>query len=163
MDKIGRKSCFIFSKDERSVKLKYGDRIVFEPLLEEVTNSGNPEEFDYKKYLAFHMITQQAYLKSGKWKVLNARPSNSLMAAADDVRLKLLSILRKNGLKGENFAVASAITLGYTNELDAEVKQSYSATGAMHILSVSGLHVGIVYVVLDFLLFFLSRKSKQDF
>lgn len=152
-----------FQKDERSVKLKYGDRIVFEPLLEEVTNSGNPEEFDYKEYLAFHLITQQAYLKSGKWKVLHARPSNSLMAAADDIRLKLLSILRKNGLKGESFAVASAITLGYTNELDAEVKQSYSATGAMHILSVSGLHVGIVYVVLDFLLFFLSRKKQTRF
>jgi competence protein ComEC len=152
-----------FQKDERSVKLKYGDRIVFEPLLQEITNSGNPEEFDYKEYLAFHLITQQAYLKSGKWKVLHARPSNSLMAAADDIRLKLLSILRKNGLKGESFAVASAITLGYTNELDAEVKQSYSATGAMHILSVSGLHVGIVYVVLDFLLFFLSRKKQTRF
>lgn len=147
-----------FEKDKRSSALKNGDRIVFEPTLQEVTNAGNPEEFDYKQYLAFHLITQQAYLKSGHWQLLRQSSTFGIFAFADNIRNKLLTILRNNGLKDENYAVASAITLGYTNELDAEVKQSYSATGAMHILSVSGLHVGIIFVVLEKLLFFLSRK-----
>ncbi len=147
-----------FQKDSKTKKLKTGDQIIFEPNLQEVKNAGNPEEFDYKQYLAYHLISQQGYIKSEKWQLVQAKAETGLFAFAESVREKLISILRKNGLSGENFAVASAISLGYTNELDAEVKQSYAATGAMHILSVSGLHVGIVYIVLDFLLFFLTRK-----
>jgi competence protein ComEC len=158
-EKSEGKVVLYFQKDQRSSALINGDRIVFEPTLQEITNAGNPEEFDYKQYLAFHLITQQAYLKSGHWQLLRSHASFGLFAFADNLRNKLLTILRKNGLKNENYAVASAITLGYTNELDAEVKQSYSATGAMHILSVSGLHVGIIFIVLEKLLFFLSRKK----
>ena len=148
-----------FQKDEHSSSLINGDRIVFEPTLQEVKNAGNPEEFDYKQYLAFHLITQQAYLKSGRWQLLRSGSTFGVFAFADNIRNKLLSILKNNGLKNDNYAVASAITLGYTNEIDAEVKQSYSATGAMHILSVSGMHVGIIFIVLEKFLFFLSRKK----
>ena len=148
-----------FLKDNRSRQLKHGDRIIFEPAISGIKNAGNPNEFDYKQYLAFHLISYQGYLKSDKWKLLESKKHAGIFAIADQVREKLIMILKKYGLRNENFAVASAISIGYKNELDEEIKKSYSSTGATHILSVSGLHVGIVYLVFNFLLFFLKRKT----
>jgi len=62
-------------------------------------------------------------------------------------------------VKGDEFAVASALLLGYNDKLDTELKQDYAGAGAMHILCVSGLHVGIIYLVLSNLLFFLKKKN----
>lgn len=148
-----------FQKDKRSLSLQNGDNILFEPVLQEIENAGNPKEFDYKQYFAFHLITHQAYLKSQKWQLLSKSDDNTLFLFSQKIRNKLLNILKKYGFNGETFAVTSAITVGYVNELDAEVKKAYSSSGAMHILSVSGLHVGVVYVVIDFLLLFMKRKK----
>ncbi|MBI4649270.1 MAG: ComEC/Rec2 family competence protein [Bacteroidia bacterium] len=147
-----------FEKDSLLKYLEYGDRIVFEPNLNDIRNMGNPNEFDYKQYLAFHLITKQAYLKSGKWKILDRDNSNFLKKISLTFRNKLLSIFTKYGLKGDEFAVTSALTLGYNDKLDQEIKHSYSSTGAMHVLSVSGLHVGIIYLMINPLLFFLNKK-----
>ena len=51
----------------------------------------------------------------------------------------------------------AALTLGYKDALTPELRESFSTTGAMHVLAVSGLHVGIIFVVLEFLLSFLNR------
>jgi len=152
-----------FQKEKRSSELKNGDRVVFEPVLQEVENAGNPKEFDYKQYLAFHLVTHHAYLKSQKWYLLSSKAESGLLLFAENIRNNLLWVLRKYGFTGETFGVTSAITLGYKNELDAKVKKAYSSSGAMHILAVSGLHVGVVFVVLDFLLFFMSKKKRLRF
>jgi len=57
--------------------------------------------------------------------------------------------------------VLAALTLGYTDELQPDVRASYSATGVVHILSVSGMHVGIVYVVMAFLLGFMDKTQGK--
>ena len=147
-----------FQKDNKSLSLKNGDNILFEPDIQEIENAGNPKEFDYKQYLAFHLITHQAYLKSQKWQLLNKSANNNLFLFSQKIRNKLLNILKKYGFKDETYAVTSAITVGYVNELDTEVKKAYSSSGAMHILSVSGLHVGVVYIVINFLLLFMRKK-----
>ena len=152
-----------FQKDSRTQNLKRGDRIIFEPFVQDVKNAGNPEEFDYKQYLAFHLISKQGYLKSENWKLIQSQAETGIYAFAENIREKLITILMKYGLNGENLGVASAISIGYKKELDDEIKQSYAATGATHILSVSGLHVGIIYVVLEFLFYFLSKKKYLRF
>jgi len=72
-----------------------------------------------------------------------------------------LEIYRDFNIEGDEFAVLAALTLGYTDALQPDLRASYSASGAMHILSVSGLHVGIVYVVIAFLLGFLNKSQRQ--
>ncbi len=147
-----------FQKDKKSESLQNGDNILFESALQEIENAGNPMEFDYKQYLAFRSITHQAYLKSQNWQLIGKSHYNSLFLLSEKIRNNLLNILRKYGFKNETFAVTSAITLGYKNELDEEVKKAYVAAGAVHIIVVAGLHVGIIYLVIDFLLLFMNRK-----
>jgi competence protein ComEC len=64
------------------------------------------------------------------------------------------------GLKDDELAIASALILGFKDYLNEPLKKSYASAGAMHVLAVSGLHVGIIYILLKSLFFFL-RKSKK--
>ena len=142
-------------------EIETGDRIIFEPVLQNVRNPGNPKEFDYKKYLAFNLISQQAYLKTSQFSIIKNDQWFNLKKYAGRIRNKVIEIMKSYGLSGDELAVVSALSVGYKDDLDAEIKQSYSSTGAMHVLAVSGLHVGIIFIIFNFLLSFLDKKKWQ--
>lgn len=149
--------------DGRSAALELGDRLLVKPAFQNVTPPQNPAEFDYQKYLAFRLIYQQAFLKSDEWKRLDKLQGFVLTEKAAKIRKHLLDLLATSDMNEEELGVASALILGYKDKLDAELKRSYSAAGAMHVLAVSGLHVGIVFLVFSQLLKFLDRSRKTKY
>ena len=78
------------------------------------------------------------------------------------MRGKLLKIFKDNHINGDDYAVLAALLLGDTDEIDQEIMRAYAASGALHVLSVSGLHVGIIYLGLNSALFFLNRNRKTQ-
>ncbi|MFN4234034.1 MAG: ComEC/Rec2 family competence protein [Bacteroidia bacterium] len=151
------KALIYFQKDSAVANLKTGDRIIFEPDFREIKGPQNPSEFNYKQYLAFHLIYRQSYLKSGKWQKVNNGNDYNLKRIAESWRNKLLSIIEQNNITGNEAAVLSALIVGYKDKLDASIVRAYSSSGAMHVLAVSGLHVGIIYVIISSLLFFFDK------
>jgi competence protein ComEC len=149
-----------FEKDSLSSNLDYGNLILLKGNLKEISNAGNPSEFDYKKYLARKHIHFKSYQSAEQWTLLAKDKGNPVFAASYKLRKKLLDVYQVNGIKGEEFGLLAALTLGATDYLNDELIAAYSDSGAMHILSVSGLHVGIILLVLNYLLFFLA-KSKS--
>ncbi|MHC1702387.1 MAG: ComEC/Rec2 family competence protein [Tenuifilaceae bacterium] len=146
-------------KDSLALKLRYGSILATEikPIL--VLPSTNPKQFDFKKYLSDRGVNFTAYLKPDKW-ILVGEEGLFIKKIAFTLRDKLISLFKSAGLSGDELAVASALTLGYQDLLDDELRQIYSSSGAMHILSVSGLHVGILYIMLSFLLRFLDKNTS---
>ena len=143
--------------------MKYGDRILFVGKVNEVKTQGNPNEFDYKRFLINRGITGQTFIQSNRFKVIDTQNGNKLFETAYKFRTKLASVYKNNRIGGREFAVLKALTLGDKSEIDTETKQSYSYSGATHILSVSGLHVGIIYVLFNFFLRFLGRLKTKKF
>ena len=151
-----------FEKDASSMSLEYGDCIIFLTNPEEVKKPPNPEQFDYKDYLYKKGVTHQVYLKSDRWLNLNCNKSNLIYELSYSLRDFLLLTMQRLGVKDEEYAVAAAILLGYDDSLPMDLRQKYVAAGAMHILCVSGLHVGVIFMVFTYLLFFLDdRKMTQ--
>ncbi|HNY01490.1 MAG TPA: ComEC/Rec2 family competence protein, partial [Bacteroidales bacterium] len=138
--------------------LQYGDRILLHAGFQRVTDNSNPFSFNYMKYLARKGIYHRVYAGPYDWRPASLPPSGYVFRVAFAVRDRLLNILRKNGMQGREFAVAAALLLGYVGEIDNSLRSDYAATGAMHILSVSGMHVGIIYLFLGFVLGFLGRS-----
>ena len=68
----------------------------------------------------------------------------------------------KSNLKGDKLAVACALTFGYKDFLDDPLKHAFSSTGAMHVLAVSGLHVGIVYILIIGIFNLLRLETKYN-
>lgn len=160
MDCTGKCLTYI-SRDSLSSKLSYGDVIAFTTVPAETSPPQNPSQFDYKRYLAFHQVYHQVYLAPDKWMPLNAKQGSALKRMALNVRKKLLKIYSDNNISGQELAVLSSLTLGYTDDIDEETQQAFAASGALHVLSVSGLHVGIVVIALSWLLFFLDKGQRN--
>ena len=150
-----------FPKSDSAFALHYGELIAIPAPIREVTPPLNPEEFDYRAYLERKGITGQVYLKDEDWIDLQANDANPIYAFSYRFREILLASLQRSGLNDDEFGVAAAILLGYDDNLADEVRKDYVAAGSMHILCVSGMHVGIIYLLASFLLGFLNRKKWQ--
>lgn len=139
---------------------QFGDKIFVANVFQDIQKPLNPGEFDYRSYQERHGILQQAFLKADQWKLFESNSSFSIKATALKIREILLHQLSKNGVAGDEFSVASALLLGYMGDLSDEITTDYRESGAMHILCVSGLHVGIIYMFLSYILGFL--KSRRN-
>ncbi|HCT30010.1 MAG TPA: hypothetical protein DIW31_04620 [Bacteroidales bacterium] len=145
-------------RDSLACDLRYGTLLAVNLTPHEVLQQGNPEQFDFKKYLSDRGVRLTAYVQQNQW-IKVGYDGNALKRVALDFRIRLMSLFKQYGLSGDELAVASALTLGYQDLLDDELRHVYSSSGAMHILAVSGLHVGVLYVLLSFLLTFLDKRT----
>jgi competence protein ComEC len=147
------------AKDELSKNIIQGDQLMISVNLQGIQSPRNPDEFNYQQYLRFHQVYHQAFAGSEHW-ILLERGKDNLTKLAGNTRDYLLSILKENKLDEEELSVASALILGYKDDLSTDLKHAYSSSGAMHVLAVSGLHVGIIFMVLNNLLIFMDRSKK---
>ncbi|MDD3636021.1 MAG: ComEC/Rec2 family competence protein [Bacteroidales bacterium] len=150
-----------FQKVPEMKAIGYGDIISFSTAPATIDPPKNPGQFDYKQYLSDQNIFFQVYLKNESWFLTTYKKQNPIYALAYQLRDHLLNVLTTHQLSGEEFAVAAAILLGYDDSLPAYLRKGYVAAGAMHILCVSGLHVGIVFLFFSFLLKPLKDKGFQ--
>lgn len=144
-------------KDSTLLSITPGGTLILYTALQEVRAAKNPGEFDYKTYLSHQGIHHTAYLKKGEWRLCKKEGSFNILQYATRLRSQLLEKLSKNGISGADFGLSAALLLGDDSHLDADVRDVYSRAGAMHVLCVSGLHVGVVFLVLSTLLGFLNR------
>lgn len=135
-------------KDSVSQQLGYGSQIIFNKPLQEIKNTGNPGAFDYKRYSLFHDITHQVYLKTSEYIVLNSRGGTAWMKFIYSIRERILTILRDHITGDKETGLAEALLIGYKNDLDKTLVQSYTNTGVVHVIAISGLHLGLIYWIL---------------
>ena len=154
----GGRCLIYFRKDDSSAKLIPGDRVVFISGFSEIPFNGNPYEFNYKKYMHRHGVFKQIFLETGNWKKTGEEKGSPLLLVAVKMQNHLFQKYREYGMKGDVLEVAGALTLGLREKLGDEIKQSYRVSGVVHILAISGLHLGILYIVLFYSLSFLKRR-----
>ena len=118
----------------------------------------NPGEFNYRQYLSYRNIYHQQYLRPFQRQILGADPPNRITQFATVVNRWANDVLTKQIGSRAEYGIVNAMILGVRDDLDAELYRAYSAAGAVHVLSVSGLHVGILFAVLTFLLSFLVKR-----
>jgi len=146
-------------KDTSLNKLGYGSQLLINKPLQSITNSGNPGAFDYKRYSIFQNITHQVFLKQDEVILLPAKNINWLQQKLFDIRSATIKTIQQN-IKGEQEqGVAEALLIGYRNDLDKDLVQAYSNTGVVHIIAISGLHIGMIYFLLN-LIFIRLRRFK---
>ncbi len=151
------------AKDSGMKAPAYGDKIIFGNNLQRIKNSGNPGAFDYARYSAFHQLFHQAYLKKNDWHLIGHTRPSGYKSYIFDLREKIKNIIY-NYIPGDNEkAIAAALLIGYKVDLDKDLVQAYSNAGVVHLIAISGLHMGIIYSILFW--FFTKipfvKKSKK--
>ncbi|MCB0497829.1 MAG: ComEC/Rec2 family competence protein [Cyclobacteriaceae bacterium] len=140
----------------------YGDELLITGTPQLVAGPMNPEEFNYKRYLSFLNVFHQQFADSSHVYVLSHNNGNPVIAASLKLRAYFSSVLLQNVHGTKELAIANALLLGNKDELDDDIKDTYAASGAMHVLAVSGLHVGIIYYIILTILKHTLRKRRKE-
>lgn len=146
--------------NSRPLKLKYGDEIIVPAQYTAIEPPYNPAEFDFKAWLATQNIYQQTFVDQENILKTGEDAGYFIIKEALRLREKQVKKFRRLIKSKEAFSVASTLILGYRADLSPETLAAYANTGTLHALSVSGAHVAIIYVVLDFIFLFLNRNRQ---
>lgn len=147
--------------DEAGAAVGVGDRLVINAEVQPITGPLNPEAVDFRSYWAGQGIFHQLRLKDEEGFVrIPSEKQRSVADRAGAMREAWLATLRPY-LQGDELAVAAALVLGKKDLLSSDVKSAYADTGAIHVLAVSGLHVGIVAIIFTTLLGGRNARSRK--
>src|SRR5688572_7598203 len=136
-------------KQKGKAKPEYGQVLLVKGNPQNVAPPLNPGQFDFRKYQAARNIYHQHFLNANQYRILGQRPASLAMALSIKARDEMEQIFRELVPSQREFGIASALVLGVKDELDNDIKATYSNTGTMHVLAVSGLHVGLVFGLLS--------------
>ncbi len=146
--------------DTINQSIRYGDLILLRARPRQVKANPNPETFDFSKYLANRNIHYQAFANGEDWTRLAEGYGNPVLTIAFKIQDHLSAILEKYIPQENELAVATALILGNKEKLSSELRSAYAETGAMHVLAVSGLHVGLIWGILSFLFSFIRWRHS---
>ena len=135
------------------------DRYLINGKILRLTDNGL-EGFDYGKYLARNGLCGVAYLGSNNIKYLSTEQPRGFVQCSYVLRNKLIRQFESVGLEGSRLAIISAITLGEKGLLSNDVKDTFSAAGVSHILVVSGMHVGFIFLIIMWLMSILPYRRR---
>lgn len=157
---IERTAILYLQQDSAVTRLKSGDELLISARISPPFNNRNFDEFDYARFLMRKGISGTGYVASGKWTKQDGMNNLDLKSIASSCRRKMISLYQKLGFSGDELAVLSALTIGDKTELSDSVRESYSVAGASHILALSGLHIGLLYTLLFFILKPIARRGN---
>lgn len=149
---------FYIAKDSVSLALQRGDTLWVRARLKPPSNEGVAAGFDYARYLKHNGVSGTAYVPAWQWMKTGHSSERTLRQKALDLREELLGIYRRLGFEGDELAVLSALTLGDKDDLSEDIMETYSISGASHVLALSGLHVGFIYALI--LVFFVPLWKR---
>jgi len=149
----------IVKKDTFSHKFSVDDELVTLNRPQSIRPTLNPYEFDYAAYLKKTGVNHQIKLDSSDY-IIKKNASSSLSGLTEIVRQRIISGLGTSDFGGEELAIIQALLLGQRNSISTDTYNNYRNAGAVHILAVSGLHIGIVLLLCQFLLSPLERLPE---
>ncbi len=147
-------------KDSLEEVFQYGDHLQVIGNYFLVQDPGNPNEFNYKRYLERQNIYSHAFVESKDVELAFRTTPNWFLQWAYNLRSHAKAIIDEYIPSPRENGIATAILLGIKDHLDNEIKKAYSSAGAMHVLAVSGLHVGIIFLIIK-LLFGKLKETGQ--
>ncbi len=137
---------------EEAENIQYGDLLLVHTRWERIASPQNPDAFDNQQYMRRRGIHYSGFVREDGWQRVGHRPANPLKAVAQKARDKLTGKYVETGMCGDELGILKAILLGDDDTLDPELKASYSSAGVSHILCVSGMHVGVIFMIINYLL-----------
>lgn len=137
----------------------FNDIVKAEVILTEPSLPGNYGEFNYREYLAQQKIFLTDNIKTNQIEIIGNKKEINLASILNDIKTNIIDKIEKIYRHTDARAIIKAVVIGDRSEITEELKDVFQVAGVMHILAISGLHVGIIAMVL-FLLFSTISDNK---
>jgi competence protein ComEC len=131
-------------------EIQYGDEIIVPNLAMDMPSAAFPEDFDFKAVMRYKNMQHQMFLPNLAW-VKTGNSANKLFAIAYQSRNNLINYLHKH-YSLRVAALLESLLIGFKDEVATEDLNAFAVSGTMHVMAVSGMHVGLLYLILIFLL-----------
>ncbi len=152
----------VYVKKDSTLKFTIGNTVFINSKFGYINEPKNPNEFNYKEFLERKNIYNTVYAKPEQICVLkDFKQSFSLIQFGAKIKAHVVSILRNCGLSQQAFSICTALLVGYDDEIDKDIMQSFSHSGTLHILSVSGMHTGLLYGLIISIFLFFDKHDKR--
>jgi competence protein ComEC len=158
-ESIGLEAQIYFPKNKRLLELRRGDELVVKARINLPDTAKLPGTFDYRAYLKHKNIWFSFYVP--EWQMLHRNQHHDITGHAQTIRFYLSDQLQQLCRHENNAAILQALILGDRSDLDRNLTETFARTGVVHVLAVSGLHVGILYLVFNALLMPLLRFRRS--
>lgn len=145
----GKTVVYFHKKD--TISYKHGSVLALQARVSDIRKNTNPYVFDYKNYLKNRHISHQVRVQQSGHVLLIEDNLPLVYSYARRMRTWALDRLETIVPSVDHRAIANAMILGYKKNLSEELYTAYSETGAIHVLAVSGLHVGVICMLFVFL------------
>ena len=149
--KVKGKSLLNIQKDSAQIALKIDDIFISKTVFKDLNQPLNPHQFNYKTYLEKKYIYQQLFISNQSLLKVSSK-THSLFGLASNIREYINLKLKSHLFKPDELAIINALLLGQRQDISKTIYSNYTNAGAIHILAVSGLHVGIILIILSFVL-----------
>ena len=154
-------STIVYLKNDSTSNLQIGDAVFINSKFSYVNEPKNPYEFNYKEFLRNKNIYHVLYAKPQQLSILRDIPQSlSFMQLGASIKAKVVAVLRNCHLSQQAFSICTALLVGYDDEIDKDVMQSFSHSGTLHILSVSGMHTGLLYGLIIAVFLFFDKHDR---
>ena len=131
-------------------ELNPGNRFLIWTEAKEIAPPKNPHQFNYRKYLMDKGIRHQLTVRSDQ--LIQLQDAVSLVVHIQRIRYKIAERLDQESFGVQELGIIKALLLGDRRSVTESTYENYKDAGAVHILAVSGLHIGIILLMLEFLL-----------
>jgi competence protein ComEC len=140
-----------YPRDDSSSGINYGSLLLVPSEFVPVVNTGNPGAFDYAAYCRLQNIYHQIFLRKDNYRVLTGTHKRSFSDWLFASQQKIVLVLERY-VGGPEAGLAEALLIGYKNNLDKSMLQQYAESGIIHVVAISGMHLGLIYWMLSSLL-----------
>ena len=151
-----------FRKQEGVSPPAFGTRLMTVHPPSPILNKGNPGGFDAQAYYHRQGIAMNLFLDADDWIALPGLDRNRLEQWAFGMRDRMLGILQENIRDPDAIGIAEALLIGYRGHLDRTVADAYAGTGVIHIIAISGLHIGMIYAAMTMLAGLVLGRTAAD-
>ncbi|WMI64239.1 ComEC/Rec2 family competence protein [Aestuariibaculum sp. YM273] len=146
-NQVSGKTLINIRKDSIGKKLNIDDVYITKTVLHTIPSPLNPGQFNYKAYLKRKYIYHQITLSDTELLKIKSK-KNTILGYADAVRNYINTKLGAYHFKPDELAIINALFLGQRQDISNEIYTNYANAGVIHILAVSGLHIGIILIIL---------------
>jgi len=147
----------LFGKNTPALPAHYGNQFLIKSGIQEIVANNNPGGFNFRTFMQRKGIFHQCFLAENSAILFRPKQGNTILQQVFTFQDYIHQSLQKNLSNKNEIAIAEALLYGYDKDIDEEINDAFSKTGTLHVLAVSGMHVGLIFMLLNWLMSWLVK------
>jgi len=153
---------YLYTSSAKCKNIKQGDFLITNNRVREIVQKNNPGAYNFARQSSLKGIFYTININDTLEYELINHNKDRLKTFIEKYRLHITAILRSSLNNEKTIGLAEAMLIGFRDDLDKELLASYIKTGVVHIIAISGMHLGLIFLIINFFTKILIGKKRTS-